>query len=90
MPRAGEKVEAEVEAKRQGSRELSKKIVLQPHLHFATMSKSDVLAKRLADHGRHIFAYNHVWTNQVVYSFDRSLNVRLPFLIDKKTRLTPC
>lgn len=39
------------------------------------MTKTETIAKRLADHGRHIFVYNHIWTNQVVYSLERSLNV---------------
>lgn len=29
-------------------------------------------------HGRHIFAYNHIRTNQVVYSLSRTLQVRPP------------
>ncbi|KAL1302371.1 hypothetical protein AAFC00_002774 [Neodothiora populina] len=36
--------------------------------------KADKLAKRLADHGRHIFFYNHCWTGQTIYSLERSLN----------------
>ncbi|GAB7356596.1 hypothetical protein MBLNU459_g7324t1 [Dothideomycetes sp. NU459] len=53
------------------------------------MSKSEAMAKRLADHGRHVFVYNHVYTNQVVYSLERSLNnnaalSQLPFA-GKKT-----
>ena len=44
----------------------------------AANSKSQLLAKRLADHGRHIFVYNHIWTGQTVYSLDRTLNVHLP------------
>ncbi|KAG9969435.1 hypothetical protein KCU98_g15100, partial [Aureobasidium melanogenum] len=37
-------------------------------------SKADRLAKRLADHGRHLFVYHQIWTNQVVYSLERSMN----------------
>ncbi|KAI5194920.1 hypothetical protein E4T38_09321 [Aureobasidium subglaciale] len=40
-----------------------------------TTSKTDKLAKRLADHGRHLFVYHQIWTNQVVYSLERSMNV---------------
>ncbi|KAI4715382.1 hypothetical protein E4T48_08429 [Aureobasidium sp. EXF-10727] len=36
-------------------------------------SKADRLAKRLADHGRHLFVYHQIWTNQVVYSLERSM-----------------
>lgn len=39
-------------------------------------SKSERLAKRLADHGRHLFVYHQIWTNQVIYSLERSMNVR--------------
>ncbi|KAG9517374.1 hypothetical protein KCU93_g8812, partial [Aureobasidium melanogenum] len=37
-------------------------------------SKADRLAQRLADHGRHLFVYHQIWTNQVVYSLERSMN----------------
>jgi len=33
-------------------------------------------AKHAANHGRAIFIYNNIQTNQVVYSLTRSLNVR--------------
>lgn len=39
--------------------------------------KADLIAKRLAEHGRHIFAYHHIWTGQTVYSLERVMNVRL-------------
>ncbi|KAI5203170.1 hypothetical protein E4T39_04405 [Aureobasidium subglaciale] len=39
-----------------------------------TPSKSEKLAKRLADHGRHLFVYHQIWTNQVIYSLERSMN----------------
>lgn len=33
------------------------------------------MARRIAEHGRHIFVYNHLWTGQTIYSLDRTLNV---------------
>ena len=41
----------------------------------AVKPKADLIAQRLADRGRHIFFYNHIWTGQTVYSLDRTLNV---------------
>lgn len=38
--------------------------------------KAEAIAKRLVDHGRHVFVYSHIWTGQTVYSLDRVLNVR--------------
>lgn len=32
-------------------------------------------ARKAAEHGRHIFIYNNIRTNQTVYSLQRSLNV---------------
>ncbi|THZ71939.1 hypothetical protein D6C84_10118 [Aureobasidium pullulans] len=37
-------------------------------------SKSERLAKQIADHGRHLFVYHQIWTNQVIYSLERSMN----------------
>lgn len=34
------------------------------------------LAPRAIQHGHHIFVYNNIRTNQVVYSLTRALNVR--------------
>ena len=33
------------------------------------------------EHGRQIFVYNHLQTNQVVYSLTKSLNVRLVYFL---------
>ena len=43
-----------------------------------SIPKAEYLAHKLVHHGREIFAYNNVHTNQVVYSLERSLNVRCP------------
>ena len=49
-------------------------------------SKAERLAKRLADHGRHLFVYHQIWTNQVIYSLERSMNVRCQSLHIHTTR----
>lgn len=40
------------------------------------MSQNTRVAKRLAKHGSNVFVYRQIFTNQVIYSLDRSMNVR--------------
>ena len=57
-----------------------------------SMAPKTMSARRFAEHGQHIFIYNHTNTDQVIYSLTRVMNVRpysifmaLPALIHNRT-----
>jgi len=39
-----------------------------------SIPRKEFLVHKLVNHGKDIFAYSHVHTNQVIYSLERSLN----------------
>jgi hypothetical protein len=44
------------------------------------MQPSQLAAAKAAEHGRNIFIYNNIRTNQVIYSLTRTIYVRPPVL----------